>query len=170
MRLFHVSENPDIELFKPRPSPQAYDKLTDDVVFAVSDKMLAYYLLPRECPRVCYYVKTDTQQEDIDKFIGNSDKKYIINIEEHWKDMINNTILYLYEMPPESFELLDEGAGYYITYKTVKPFNKLTIVNLKAEIESRNAELRALPSIREFAVEVSKSSLQFSIIRIKNAK
>lgn len=169
MKIYHVSEEPGIEIFEPRPSPQIYQKISGNVVFAISENMLHNYLLPRDCPRVCYFATTDSTQADIEKYTGNTYKKFIINVEESWLRIINNTKLYLYELPAEYFEKLDEGAGYYISYKTVKPINRLTIVNLKEEIESRSAELRALPSIKELAVEVSKSSLQFSIIRIKNA-
>jgi hypothetical protein len=132
--------------------------------------MLHNYLLPRDCPRVCCYAKTDSLQADIDKYIGNTDKKFIINVEEHWIDRINNAKMYLYEMPYESFELLDEGAGYYVSYKTIKPINMFTIVNLIPELEKRNAELRALPSLKLLSQEISFSSLQFSIIRMRNAQ
>jgi len=169
MKLYHISEVPGIKLFKPRPSLQVYDKIKGDVVFAISDEMLYNYLLPRDCPRVCYFAKTDSSQEDIDEYIGNTDKKFIINVEESWLERINNTKLHLYEMPYENFELLDEGADYYVSYKTIKPCNMFTIVNLIAELEKRNAELRALPSLKPLSQEISFSSLQFSIIRMKNA-
>lgn len=131
--------------------------------------MLQNYLLPRDCPRVCYYAKTDSTQEDIIKYIGNTNKKFMINVEEHWNDRINSVTLYLYEMPSESFELLDSGAGYYVSYKTIKPNSVLKVVELPAELEKRYAELRALPSLKQLAEEISASSLQFSIMRLRNA-
>ncbi len=169
MNLYHLSEESGIKIFEPRPSPQHYENINGNAVFAVNDIMLHNYLLPRDCPRVTYYAKADSFQSDIDKFIGNTDKKYIINIEEAWIERVNKTKLYLYGMPAESFELLDEGAGYYISYKPVKPVDVIKIDNLLTEIEMRNAELRILPSIKQLAGEVSGSSLQFSIIRLKNA-
>ena len=60
MKLYHVSEEPDIEVFEPRPSPQNYESIKGNVVFAVNDIMLHNYLLPRDCPRVTYYAKTDS--------------------------------------------------------------------------------------------------------------
>lgn len=170
MKLYHVSEEPGIEVFEPRPSPQAFERLKGNVVFAVSDEMLHNYLLPRDCPRVTYYANADSLKADIDKYIGNTDKKFIINVEEHWIDRINITKMYLYEMPFESFELLDEGAGYYVSYKTIKPGNMFTIINLIAELEKRNAELRVLSSLKQLTQEISCSSLQFSIIRMRNAQ
>ncbi|HWA06267.1 MAG TPA: hypothetical protein VG961_06945 [Ignavibacteria bacterium] len=170
MQLYHISENPGIEIFEPRPSPQYYDNIKGNTVFAVSGKMLHIYLLPRDCPRVCYYAKNDSLKADIDKYIGITEKKFIICTEENWLERIKNTKLYLYKMPHENFELLDEGAGYYVSYKTIKPINMFAIVDLMAELEKRNAELRVLPSLRLLAQEISNSSLRYSIIRLRNAE
>ena len=97
MKLYHVSEEPGITEFHPRPSPQKYEGIKGDLVFAVSDEMLHNYLLPRECPRVTFYAKADSKQIDIETFIRNSKKKYIVNIEESWLGKIKRTDLYLYE-------------------------------------------------------------------------
>lgn len=170
MKLYHVSEEPGIEVFEPRPSPQTFNKITGDVVFAVADEMLHNYLLPRDCPRVCYYAKTDSSQKDINKYIGNTDKKFIINVEERWLERINKTKLYLYEMPAENFELLDKGAGYYVSNESIRPVKIIITNNLPGELMKRNAELRFYPEIKNLAAEVVNSSLQFSIIRLRNAK
>lgn len=169
MRLLHISEDPGIEVFEPRPSPQSYDKIKGNVVFAVSEEMLHNYLLPRECPRVTYFAKEDSLQSDIDEFIGSSTKKYFINIEEGWFERVFQTILYMYELPSESFELLDEGAGYYISYETIKPIDIQIVSDALYEINKRNTEIRTLPSLKQLAERISGSSLQFSIIRLRNA-
>lgn len=169
MKLYHVSEEADIEIFEPRPSPQAYENIRGDVVFAISNNMLHNYLLPRDCPRVAYYSNADTSQSDIDKFIGKTKSTYIIYVEERRLEQIKNTVMYLYELPNDTFTVLDEGAGYYISYATIKPLNVQIITNLPYEIAQRNAELRIMPSIRQIADEISKSTLQFSIIRMRNA-
>ncbi len=170
MKLYHVSEEPDIEIFEPRPSPQVYDQITGYVVFAVSDEMLHNYLLPRDCPRVTYFAKADSLQSDINNFIGCSKNKYIINIEESWLERVKHAVLYLYELPIEAFTLLDKGVGYYVSYKAVKPRKVLKVVDLLNELEKRDVELRVLSTIKELAIEVSKSTLQFSIIRMRNAQ
>lgn len=169
LRLCHVSEEPGIEIFLPRPSPQVYENITSDVVFAVTEDMVHNYLLPRDCPRVTYFVKPDSSPDEIEKFIGSTKKKYIITVEENWLERIKQTTLYLYELPNENFSMLDEGAGYYIYYKAVKPI-KVTIVNdILSELGGKDVELRFLPSLKDLAKEVASSSLQFSIIRMRNA-
>lgn len=110
MKLYHVSEEPGIEIFTPRPSPQAYNKITGNVVFAISDNMLHNYLLPRDCPRVTYFAKENSLKTDIETYIGDTDKRYIINIEKSWIERVKNAKLYLYDFPVDSFELLDKGA------------------------------------------------------------
>lgn len=45
MKLYHISEGEGIEIFEPRPSPQAYHNITKDVVFAITEEMLHNYSL-----------------------------------------------------------------------------------------------------------------------------
>jgi hypothetical protein len=169
MKLYHVSEEADIKIFYPRPSPQFYKNIKGDVVFAIDDKMLHNYLLPRDCPRVTFYAKPDSSKSDKDKFIGKSEKKYIITVESGWAERIKQTTLYLYQLPTESFRLLDEGAGYYISYEAVKPVSVHHVTDVLTKLTKQDTELRFMPSIRDLAEEVSKSTLQFSIMRLRNA-
>ena len=53
-RLFHVSEDPAIEDFHPRPSSVAPE--VGPIVWAVAESHLPNYLLPRDCPRVTFGV------------------------------------------------------------------------------------------------------------------
>jgi hypothetical protein len=166
MKLFHISEEPDIKIFHPRPSPQFYQSIKDDVVFAISDKLLHNYLLPRNCPRVTYYKGVYTPQEDMNKFFGKSTADYIINVEETWKERIRNVTLYKYEFAQDNFTLLDENAGYYVSSKSEVPVSVTEITDVIGEIEKRNVELRFLPEIKSLAKEVAVSGLKFSIIRM----
>ena len=166
MKLFHISEKPDIKIFHPRPSPQFYESIKGDVVFAISDNLLHNYLLPRNCPRVTYYKGADTTQKDLNKFFRESTKGYIINVEEAWKERIQNVTLYKYEFEPDNFTLLDETAGYYVSSESEAPVNVTEITNVIAEIRKRNAELRFLSELKSIASEVVNSSLKFSIIRM----
>ena len=170
MKLYHVSEEPDIAEFHPRPSPQVFEGIKDNVVFAISGEMLHNYLLPRDCPRVTFYAKADSTAADIEKFIGSTEKKYIMNVEECRIESINKAELYLYELPAEDFELLDKGAGYYVSYKSVKPSEVIVIDDILEELKRYNTEIRVLHSIRKLAEDIAKSSLQYSIVRLRNAK
>jgi len=135
MKLFHISEEPDIKIFHPRPSPQFYQLIKDDVVFAISDNLLHNYLLPRNCSRVTYYKGVHTSQEDVNNFFGKSTSDYIINVEGAWKERIRNVTLYQYEFASDNFTLLDENAGYYVSFESECPVNVTEIADVIAEIE-----------------------------------
>lgn len=169
-KLFHISEKPDIKIFHPRPSPQFYDSIKGDVVFAISDKMLHNYLLPRDCPRVTYYINPNTTKIDKENFFGDSKADYIINVEEDWKEKIENIILYKYQFSPETFSLLDETAGYYISYEDTVPVLIEKVKDVYKEFNKRNVEIRFLDNLRKLADDVKNSGLSFSIIRLGNAK
>jgi hypothetical protein len=169
MRLFHVSEQPGITLFEPRKSPSCFPAIKGDVVFAIADKLLHNYLLPRDCPRVTWYAGAQTTNSDKDRFIGASAADYIIVVESGWYRLIQEAILYCYEFPVESFSMLDECAGYYISYEAVSPLYVTPVTDIVTELLSRKVELRFTPSLIRLADEVSKSSLNFSLIRMRNA-
>lgn len=168
-RLFHVSEEPGIAVFEPRPSPSFFVEITGDVVFAIEDRLLHNYLLPRDCPRVTYYQTAGTTTADKEKFFGESKADFVVIVESGWYERIKNTMLYCYELPGNDFTLLDECAGYQISYQPVIPNDIRTISDIMAELLSRNVELRFTPSLIKIAEAVSKSTLNFSIIRMRNA-
>lgn len=169
-RLFHISEQPGIKLFEPRPSPSAFNEITGDVIFAITEQLLHNYLLPRDCPRVTCYPSAKTTPEDKARFFEDTATDYIIAIESRWYKQITNTTLYRYEFDPANFILLDECAGYYISYKPVEPISETPITDLIPELLKRKLELRFMPSIIEFGKAVSNSSFNFSLIRMRNAK
>jgi hypothetical protein len=168
-RLFHISEKPNIKIFEPRPSPSYFERLKGDVVFAITDMLLHNYLLPRDCPRVTFYSNQDTAQADKEKFLGSSGSDYVVAIESRWYKVIKQTTLYCYEFPVDAFIELDREAGYYVSYDRVTPLAVRPIGDALGELLERNVEMRIMPTLWPLAEEVSKSSLQFSLIRMRNA-
>jgi hypothetical protein len=168
-RLFHISEEPGIGLFEPRPSPSFFAEISGDVVFAIEDRLLHNYLLPRDCSRVTYYPADKTSAADKERFFGESTADFVVIAESGWYERIKNTTLYCYELPGDNFALLDECAGYYISYKPAIPTGVRAITDVMAELLSRKVELRFTPSLVKIADAVSKSTLNFSIIRMRNA-
>ena len=53
-RLFHVSEDAGIQRFDPRPSPSTDAGVIGTAVWALAEPFLPNYLLPRDCPRICF--------------------------------------------------------------------------------------------------------------------
>lgn len=168
--IFHVSEEAGIKLFVPRPSPSYFAAITGDVVFAISGKLLHNYLLPRNCPRVTFYAGDDTSQADRDRFLGTSAATYIIIVESGWYKQICDTVLTCYEFAPDNFTLLDACAGYHISYEPEKPVAEQRVANIIEELLKRDVELKFTPSLIDVAAGLSKSTLNFSLIRMRNAK
>ena len=168
-KLFYVSENPDIKIFRPRLSPAHYDQIKGDVVFAVNDMFLHNYFFPRDCPRIAYYRNEQTSKEDVEKFFNISTADYILTVENLWYKKIKDIPLYCYEFPTDTFSLLDECAGYFISYETVEPVSVKKISDPVQELLSRNVELRFTPSLWTLAELLKASSLNFSMIRMRNA-
>lgn len=169
MNLYHISESARISRFVPRPSPSPLENLTEDVVFAISEKLLHNYLLPRDCPRVCFYANPQSSAGDREKFMGLGPAPFVVAVENNWLKTIERTTLYKYEMPTENFELIDECAQYYISRQSVEPLSIKPVYNILEEMLSRNIELRFMPSIQTLAQTVKSSSLSYSLIRMRNS-
>ncbi|MBC8234152.1 hypothetical protein H8E77_31785 [bacterium] len=161
--LYHVSDEPNIKLFKPRPS-----QFTDNpAVWAIDSEHLRNYLLPRDCPRVTFYALSTTTQEDRQRFLGTS--KAVVAVEGKWLPRILACKLYCYHFSPEDFECLDEGAGYFVNYKMVVPKRMEVFKHLLEELVSRQVEVRIMPNLWHLREAVVNSTLQYSNIRMRNA-
>lgn len=121
MRLFHVSEEPDIEVFEPRiPDRDDMDKNVG-IAWAIDEERLPNFLTPRNCPRVTYHLNSKTSNSDKEKFFSSPSVKHAVVIEGKWFDTMRSTTLYIYEFDTESFVLQDSNAGYYVSKSSQKP-------------------------------------------------
>lgn len=161
--LFHVSEEPDIERFEPR-APEGGGGA---FVWAIDAARLRNYLVPRECPRVTFYAGVETSASDAERFLGSSPA--VVAVESGWLGRLRSCRLYCYHLPPETFECIDECAGYFVSRDPVRPARVEVFDDPVAELLGRGVELRLLPSLWTLHDAVVKSTLQFSIIRMRNA-
>lgn len=164
MKLFHLSDDPAIARFEPRPS--AYT--TEPVVWAISDQRIANYLLPRDCPRVCFRAGRESAAEDMERFLG--DETAVIAIEADWVERVQAGKLHRYTMPTDGFVLQDEGAGYWVSYGDIESLGVELLHDLPGEIAAEGVTLKVLPSLWELHDAVKQSSLVFSMIRMRNAE
>ena len=170
-RLFHVSDRPDITLFEPRPpDPVNPLNLGRPVVWAIAERLLHNYLLPRDCPRVTFYARPDSDPADVARFFGHTAARYVVAVESGWLEAIRDTVLYLYELPNVDFEMVDEGAGYFVSSHAITPLSVRRVDDLPGELVGRDVELRFTPSLWPLYDAVAASTLQFSIIRMRNAR
>lgn len=160
--LFHVSEEPGIAEFIPRPSKYTQEP----VVWAVHHDKIRNYLLPRDCPRVTYYADAHTVPVDLERFLGTSTS--VVAIEAGWWNRIRSFTLYCYRLPSDTFECIDECAGCFVSRLPVRPLQMEIIENPIAALLERGVELRILPTLGPLRDAVVRSTLQFSIIRMRN--
>jgi hypothetical protein len=142
-------------------------------VFAINERLLPNYLLPRDCPRVTFYALPESKQEDVDRLLGAS--RHVVAIESGWLERVVNgrrrpgSVIHIYTLPAATFTVWDEGAGYYISRQAVTPTAVRTIENPLLELAQHDVEIRILPSLWPLWEAVVNSSLQFSMIRMRNA-
>ena len=161
--LFHVSETPGIERFEPRPSSY----VPDPVVWAIDAERLRNYLVPRECPRVTFYAGPETTAADVERFLGSH--RAVVAIENGWLQRLQSCRLHCYHFSPDTFECLDECAGYFVSRVPVVPVHVEVLEDLVAELGRRGVSLRLESNLWPLRDAVVESSLQFSMIRMRNA-
>lgn len=169
MRLFHVSEEPDIAVFHPRPPVRADLDPTVGLVWAIDEARLPNFLTPRDCPRVTYHVGETTTEADRVQFFPDSHTHAVI-LEEAWRTRMMSTTLYLYEFAPDSFTLQDPIAGYYVAKTTQLPIARHIVTDPLAELHRRNVEVRFADNLWPAADKVTASTLHWSLCRMRNAK
>jgi hypothetical protein len=161
--LFHVSEEGGIDRFEPRAAAAG----AEAVVWAIDDARLPNYLIPRDCPRVTYYAGPDTTNADVAQFLGTS--AAVLAIEREWYERLRSCRLYCYHLPPRTFACIDECAGYFVSRVPVIPVRMDVFDDPLSELVRRHVEVRTLASLWPLHDAVIESSLQYSMIRMRNA-
>jgi hypothetical protein len=78
--------------------------------------------------------------------------------------------LYGYGLPAETFRCIDECAGDFVSRVPVVPTSVDVIDDPIGELRRREVQLRIMPTLWPLRDAVVASSLQFSIIRLRNAQ
>lgn len=163
MTVYHVSEESNIEVLEPRQDDGAEEAL----VWAIDDAHLRNYLTPRQCPRVTFYAGPRTSVADRERFLGSS--AAVVAVEAAWFARMQSCRLFCYHLPAESFTSFDETAGYFVSRISVTPVSVECVSDPVSAILTRGVELRILPSLWSLRDAVVASTLEFSVIRWRNA-
>lgn len=169
MRLFHVSEEKNIEVFHPRQPIRKDLNQSVGLVWALNETCLPNFLTPRDCPRVAYHVGENTQLLDIERYISFKGCRHVVAIENKWFNIMKNTTMYIYEFDVSEFYLQDEVAGYYVSEKTQVPINKVEITDLFSEMFRFNVELRILNNLWDLCDGVKMTTFDWSMCKMGNA-
>ena len=172
--LFHVSEDGSIARFDPRPLPKGAVGIAPDesVVWAIDAAHLHNYLLPRDCPRVTFYLRPERfgATADAEPLLAGTTASRVIAVESAWLERIRQTPLFCYELPAHVFTCVDANAGYFVTRDSVSPTRVRRIDDPLAELAHLDVELRVMPSLWKLHDAVIASpNVSYSIIRMRNA-
>jgi hypothetical protein len=166
-RLFHVSEEAGIARFAPRSVPSPDAGVTGEAVWAVAESHLVNFLTPRDCPRITFRAGPSTTEADSARFLCGA--RRVVAFEASWLERVMACTLAIYEMPADPFELALPEAGYWISREAVEPLSEMTQGNLMAAMAAAGAEVRLLQEFWPLCDAVASSSLEFSILRARNA-
>lgn len=147
MRLFHVSEDGNIERFVPRPPTRTDLDPNTSLVWALCERTLPNFLTPRDAPRVCFHAHERTPPALVERLFSFPDRPYVVAVEAAWLERLRRVKLYLYEFSPEGFALQDESAGYYVSTKTQTPLARWEVDDCLQALARRRVELRVLPGL-----------------------
>ncbi|MGH8018851.1 MAG: carbon-phosphorus lyase complex subunit PhnI [Opitutaceae bacterium] len=169
-RVFHISDRPGIAQFEPRPPPSLDAGVTDHVVWAIGERLLHNYLLPRDCPRVTFHVGAHTREAGEQRFFAGTTAKHVVAIESAWLERVRCGRVWLYELPADTFACIDAGADYHVSRIAVAPRSVTEVADIPGALAAREVELRILPSVWKLRDAVLASTLAFSFIRMRNAQ
>ena len=168
--LFHVSEDSCIAEFRPRPPPSTDSGVKENVVWAIDHAHLPNYLTPRDCPRVTYGRGPQTTDEDAERFLSGTTGR-IVTIEHGWFVPLISTPIYIYVFASgTSWRALPNGSGYFVSEETVRPIDQIRVDRPLQAILAQGSELRVRTNLWNLIDLVVQSSLEFSIIRKRNAQ
>ena len=171
MRLFHVSEEPDIIEFVPRlRSKYSTCDMEKGLVWALNERCLPNFLTPRDCPRVTFHARKNTTNDDMLKFFS-SPARHCVAIENAWYERMTKTNLYIYEFDTKNFYVHgDDAAGYFVSEQTETPISVIKCDDLFGELFKRNVEVRILNNLWQLGEAVKESTLNWSLCRMINAQ
>ncbi len=162
--LWHVSEDPAIEVFHPHHNE--LHALDEALVWAIDTTHQWLYWFPRDCPRACFNAKEDTTEEDVERWLDGDRQRRVGVIESGWLEQFRAARVYAYRLPAESFEPWDK---FFVSRQSVTPLEVVELGDLLARHAHAGVELRIAPALYPLWDKVVESSLDFSGIRLRNA-
>jgi hypothetical protein len=164
---FHFSEDPTITEFTPRES-----RLGFDCVWTIDAAHAPLYWFPRDCPRVAWWARETSTHEDCERWLGGTEAEKVIAIESGWLERVQACQLFCYRFDKADFECFShDSPGTHLARQRVVPLGPPEPMGdlLVHHTKSQNIELRLTPSLRPLEHTLTKSTLHWSFIRMRNA-
>lgn len=164
MHVYHFSEDPTITEFAPRPS-----RLGEPLVWAIDAWHQPLYWLPRDCPRVCFWPVATSSAADRERWWSPVAGRMVIAIEAAWLERVRACQLFRYTFDSGLFEPVPNDPWMQVSRVVVRPTSLEPVGDLLAAHAAGNVELRICQSLVPLARVKMRSSLHWSLIRMRNA-
>lgn len=166
--LWHVSEDPTIERFVPHVARTAASD--EPRVWAIDTRHLPLYWFPRDCPRATFWASDETTDADVERFLAGDRTLRVHCVEGTWLDRLRDVTLHLYRLPEEPFAPDPETTGYWLAREPVVPLGRVELCDPVARHVEAGIELRLVRRLRPLWERVIASTLDYSGIRLANAR
>lgn len=168
VHLFHASEEHEIAIFHPRPTPDPSVGPAFPCVWSIAHSHVPNYLSPRDCPRVIMRLGAETTAADAARFLNGRD--CVITIEHAWAGRMEATPISLYAFAPgPHWQLWDANFQGYVSAEVVTPVARHLIESPGAALRQRGVDLQYTDNLWPLIDAVAASTLAFSVIRKRNA-
>ncbi|HEX4815060.1 MAG TPA: hypothetical protein VFV66_20145 [Nonomuraea sp.] len=168
-QVLHFSEDPTIKRFVPHVAVTT--ALTEPYVWAVGHDRCPDYWFPRACPRAMAWTGPRTTDADRSRILGPGGGDRVHAIEYSWLRALIDVKLYAYRLPADDFVPIGDPPHAVVTKVPVVPIGPPEPVgDLLALHEQAGIQLRVLPRLWPFWSAVVESTLEFSGIRLRNAR
>ncbi len=168
-RLLHFSEDASIEIF--RPHVAATSDSTDALVWAIDEPHSPLYWFPRHCPRVTFWRTANALGPDATALFTGTAAQRVHAIESGWLARVQQTNVYAYVFPADSFEPMASADGHWVSRRAVVPRAVEPVGDLLARHVEAAIELRVTPSLWPLHDALLASGLPtFSMVRMRSAQ
>ncbi|WP_380176724.1 DUF6886 family protein [Kineococcus sp. DHX-1] len=161
--MFHVTDAGPLSSMSPRPSPPGTAYEGRPWVWALDEEHLPHYLLPRQCPRVCWRAGDLTH-----RLLGSTSSR-VVAIEHRWAHQLLHAGLDVHELQPTGFTVLDEHAGYWVADQKVLVLDVRHVEDCSGALAEHDVELRLVSSLWPLMDAVIEHASEYSGIRLRNA-
>ena len=137
-------------------------------MWAIDDEHLRNYLVPRECPRVTFAARGLCERcrpRALSRWPAGQSSR---SRRSGW-NRVRSCRLFCYHLPGDTFRCIDETAAYFVSHVEVQQASIEAVTDLVAALLQRGVELRVLQNLWALRDAVIESTLEFSIIRWRNA-
>ncbi len=163
MRLFHFSDDPHLELLKPRVPSRHPDR--EPFVYAVDEAHQALYFFPPDCPRLAVWADSSSRAEDVEWLQERTDQRILLAIDSSWADRVARGSICRYLVSPESF-FQENNHGCFVSRLPIKVATPTIFDNLPQAMREADAMLAVVGSLSAFAHSIESSTLHVTMIRM----